>query len=325
LACCHPAILRRCSRQPVTLIVASYNTGSMKTRIDARLLMAVAVTAFFAASVYSGIGAGLEAYDPGPLSLLRLLSASAALAVYALLSRRVRLPAVRDLPAAALSGLMGFAAYNVALAYGQDTVSAGTAGLLHASIPVFTALLAVAFLGERLGGLAWAGIAVSFSGVVLISLSEGGGLRFDTGAFLVLLSAVSASLYFVVQKPYLEKYSALEFTSCSIWAGTLILAPFLPGLVVQAQAAPPEATLSVVYVGVFATAVAYATLAYVFSRLPAARAGVVNYLIPPLALAIAWVWLGEVPTLIAVLGGVVTLIGVALVNARGESQSSSDT
>jgi hypothetical protein len=65
--------------------------------------MAVAITAFLAASVYSGIGAGLGAYDPGPLSLLRLLSASAALAVYALLSRRVRLPAVRDLPATALS------------------------------------------------------------------------------------------------------------------------------------------------------------------------------------------------------------------------------
>jgi drug/metabolite transporter (DMT)-like permease len=297
----------------------------MKTRIDARLLMAVAVTAFFAASVYSGLGAGLEAYDPGPLSLMRLVSASAALVVYALLSRRVRLPAVRDLPAAALSGLMGFAAYNVALAYGQDTVSAGTAGLLHASIPVFTALLAVALLGERLAGLAWAGIAVSFSGVALISLGEGGGLRFDTGAFLVLLSAASASLYFIVQKPYLERYSALEFTSYSIWAGALFLSPFLPGLVVQAQAAPQEATLSVVYVGVFATAVAYATLAYVFSRLPAARAGVVNYLIPPLALAIAWAWLGEVPTAVAALGGVVTLLGVALVNARGESQPSSDT
>ncbi len=175
----------------------------MKTRIDARLLMAVAATAFFAASVYSGIGAGLEAYDPGPLSLLRLLSASAALAVYALLSHRVRLPAGRDLPAAALSGLMGLAAYNVALAYGQVAVSAGTAGLLHASIPVFTALLAVVFPGERLGGLAWAGIAVSLSGVALISLGEGGGLRFDTGALLVLLSAASASFYFVIQKPYL--------------------------------------------------------------------------------------------------------------------------
>jgi drug/metabolite transporter (DMT)-like permease len=51
----------------------------------------------------------------------------------------------------------------------------------------------------------------------------------------------------------------------------------------------------------------------------------VNYLIPPLALAIAWAWLGEVPTAVAALGGVVTLLGVALVNARGESQPSSDT
>jgi drug/metabolite transporter (DMT)-like permease len=51
---------------------------------------------------------------------------------------------------------MGFAAYNVALAYGQVALSAGTAGLLHTSIPVFTALLAVAFLGERVGaGVGW--------------------------------------------------------------------------------------------------------------------------------------------------------------------------
>jgi hypothetical protein len=131
--------------------------------------------------------------------------------------------------------LLGFGLYNAALAYGRTTVSAGTAGLLHASVPVFTALLAVAFLGERLGGLAWAGIAVSFSGAALISLGEGGGLRFDAGALLVLLSAISASLYFVVQKPYLERYGALEFTAYSIWMGTLFLSPFLPELVGEAR------------------------------------------------------------------------------------------
>ena len=82
--------------------------------------------------------------------------------------------------------------------------------------------------------------------------------------------------------------------------------------------------MSVVYVGVFATAVAYATLAYVFSRLPASRAGVVNCLIPPLALAIAWIWLGETPTVVAAAGGVTTLLDVALVNRRDESRASGD-
>jgi drug/metabolite transporter (DMT)-like permease len=77
--------------------------------------------------------------------------------------------------------------------------------------------------------------------------------------------------------------------------------------------------LSVVYVGVFATAVAY-----VFSRLPASRAGVVNRLIPPLTLAIAWIWLGETPTVVAAAGGVTTLLGVALVNTRNESRASGD-
>jgi drug/metabolite transporter (DMT)-like permease len=85
-----------------------------------------------------------------------------------------------------------------------------------------------------------------------------------------------------------------------------------------------ERRSSVVYVGVFATAVAYAALAHVFSRLPAARAGVVNYLIPPLALATAWVWLGEVPTVVAAVGGVVTLLGVALVNAGNGSRTPGD-
>jgi drug/metabolite transporter (DMT)-like permease len=281
------------------------------------------VTAFLAASVYSGIGAGLEAYGPGPLSLLRLLAASAALGIYALLSRSVRLPTVRDLPGAALSGLLGFGLYNAALAYGQTTVSAGTAGLLHASVPVFTALLAVAFLGERLRGLAWAGIAVSFSGAALISLGEGGGLRFDAGALLVLLSAISASLYFVDQKPYLERCGALEFTAYSIWTGTLFLSPFLPELVGEARG--PDG--GNVERGLRGGLRHRGRLRDPRLRLLAAaglQGGGGELPDPPLALAIAWIWLGETPTVVAAAGGVTTLLGVALVNTRNESRASGD-
>ena len=294
----------------------------MKTRADARLLIAAAVTAFLAASVYSGIGARLEAYGSGPLSLLRLLAASAALGIYALLSRSVRLPAVRDLPGAALSaGLLGFGLYNAALAYGQTTVSAGTAVLLHASVSVFTALLAVAFLGERLGSLAWAGIAVSFSGAALISLGEGGGLRFDASPFLVLLSAISASLYFVVQKPYLERYGALEFTAYSIWTGTLFLSPFLPKLVGEARG--PDG--GNVERGLRGGLRHRGRLRDSRLRLLAAaglQGGGGELPDAPRALAIAWIWLGETPTVVAAAGGVTTLLGVALVNTGIESRAS---
>src|SRR3712207_7714162 len=84
----------------------------------------------------------------------------------------MRLPEIGDLPAIFAVGFLAFALYHVALNFGERTVSAGAASLLINTAPIFTALLATVFLGERLRAVGWFGMVVSLLGATLISVGE---------------------------------------------------------------------------------------------------------------------------------------------------------
>jgi drug/metabolite transporter (DMT)-like permease len=290
----------------------------VRRALEPKTAAAIALTLLLWSSAFAGIKAGLEGYGPGELALLRFGTASVVLGVYALFTR-MRLPQRRDLPRLALSGILGITIYHVALNFGEQTVSAGAASLIIASGPVFTALLAVAFLDERLSPLGWTGIAISFAGVALITLGEGGGVRFEPGALLILLSAVATAAYFVVSKPMLARYRSLEFTTYVIWAGTVPMLVWIPGLVAELPVAPPSATAAVIYLGVFPAALAYLAWSYALARMPASLLSAFLYLSPVFAIAIAFVWIGEIPSILSIVGGVVAVAGVGLVGARGRA------
>jgi drug/metabolite transporter (DMT)-like permease len=281
---------------------------------------AALITVLFWGSAFAGIRAGLHSYAPTQLALLRFLSASAVLAVFGLFTR-MRLPALRDIPLILLLGLLGFAFYNIALNIGELNIPSGPAAVLIQTLPIWTALAAIVFLGERLRVLGWAGIGVSFAGALVIGLGKGSGFGLNWGAGLILLASLSASAYNIIQKSMLSRYRPVEITTWAIWAGTLLLLPFSPGLLAQVRAASLADTMAVVYLGVGPAALAYATWAVVLSRLPASRASSLLFSVPVVAFLVGWAWLGESPTALDVAGGVLAMSGVALVNTLGRSAS----
>ncbi len=268
------------------------------------------------ASSFPTLRFALQEYEAGPLVLVRFFFSSAVLAVFAL-AVRMPLPALRDWPVLFFFGTTGMGLSSAALTYGMRTVGAGAGSFLVGMIPVFSALWARLFLGERLVALGWLGIAVSFAGVGLSGIGEGEGLSLNPGAALVVASAFLQSVFYVGQKPYLRRYSALQITCFAVWSGTLSMAWFLPQVPAAVAAAAPGRTIAVGLLGIFPNGLAFAAWSFALSRARAAHVTSAMYVMPAIALTIAFFWLGEVPSPLTVVGGVVALVGVALLNLWG--------
>ncbi|MFJ6266708.1 DMT family transporter [Lysinibacillus xylanilyticus] len=290
----------------------------MLKTLDIKIISAHFITIIIWASAFPGIRVALTAYSPEHISLLRLLVGSFVLIIIAIITK-TPLPVLKDIPIILFLGFLGFTVYQVALNYGEQTISAGVASLLVSTTPIFTALLAVVFYRDKLGLWGWVGSLLGFSGVAFITVGGSTeGFSFNTGIIIVLIASLSESIYFVFQHRYLEKYGAIPFTMYAIWSGTIFMLLFSPGLGEAIWDAPINATLVILYLGIFPTIIPYFTLAYVTSRTGAAEATSTLYLTSVFAFLIAWIWLGEVPHSSAITGGLITLAGVFISNIKKE-------
>ena len=98
--------------------------------------------------------------------------------------------------------------------------------------------------------------------------------------------------------------------------GAVACLPFAGQLVSDAADAPLSATLNMVYLGVFPTALAFTTWAFALARTTAGKMGATTYAVPALVVLMSWVALDEVPGWITLVGGLVCLAGVAVSRSR---------
>jgi drug/metabolite transporter (DMT)-like permease len=279
-----------------------------RTRTDLALVAAFVTVALWA-SAFVGIRAAGRHIEPGALTLGRVLVATIALGALALV-RREQMPPRADLPRVILVGLLWLGAYNVLLNAAERNLDAGTAAMLVNIGPVFIAVLAGLVLREGFPRSLFTGCAVALAGVVLIGAATSEhGLDSLTGALLCIAAAAAYAVAIVIQKPLLDRSSGLIVTTLACATATVASIPFAPQL---AGADNAGALAWTVYLGLFPTAIGFSTWAFALKRSSAGQLGAFTYLVPPVAVLLGWIVLSEAPPLLALVGGLLCLAGVAL-------------
>jgi drug/metabolite transporter (DMT)-like permease len=282
------------------------------SRTDVAALAAGLVTVTVWGSAFVAIRAAGHALSPGAISLGRLVVSSAVLGAVAL-RRREPLPGRRDLLAIAAYGVLWLGLYSVTLNAAERLVDAGTAAMIINTGPILIAVLAGIFLHEGLPRRLIAGCAVAFGGCVMIGLATARpGTHAGLGIVLCAVAALAYAVAVVFQKVALARVPPFQVTWLGCAVATVACLPFAPALVAGAATAGAAAIGWTVYLGLFPTALGFATWTFALRRTSAGRMAALAYLIPLVALLLGWAVLGETPPQPALAGGALCLGGVYL-------------
>lgn len=252
-----------------------------------------------------------------PVTLAFLRAALALALLWPLAAHAGARPANGRLPA--LLGLTGVALFGLCQNVGLRYAGAATASLIQGAIPVLTSLLAVAVLGERLGGRRLAGILVSLVGVAALVLFDGGsrGGTAGLGDLLPIASAVSFATYTVIGRRAFVGGSLPVLAGATRYAA-LVLLPAAGAELAVAGMEPPTARdlVLLLYLGAGCSALAFALAAYGVHHLAVGQAAVFGNLKPLVGLACAALLLGAPLSAVQLAGGAIVLSGVWLATGR---------
>jgi drug/metabolite transporter (DMT)-like permease len=281
-----------------------------------RVFILSSVVVVFWGSSFPAIKYCLDYYSPESIMIFRFLAASASLGIYYAASK-TQLPEKQDLPRLAVTGAVGIFVYMWLINTGTSHVSAGLSSFIIGASPLATLLMSILILKERSGPLCWAGMIISLVGLVLIASTEVYGVTINIGVVMLIGAMLCTSAYNILLRGKLRKYPPMVTTSFSIFFATSFMLIFAPEFVYEFPSAPLSANLLCIYLGIFPAALAY--LLWNLALSSAEKTVHVTsflYLVPFIAAAMSYVWLGEILKPAVMLGGAIIILGLVLANAR---------
>ena len=196
------------------------------------------------------------------------------------------------------------------IAAGEQHVASSLAAIVIAAAPLFVALLALRFdASERVDGRRLAGLVIGLGGVVaLVGIDVAGDADELAGAGAILLAALCYAIGPMVLKRHLADLDPRASMAAALAIAAIVLTP---GVALDPPAEVPSGTAlaSLVVLGLFSTAAAFAIYAALVVEVGAGRALVITYVAPVVAVALGVAILGERPGAGAIAGLLLILAG----------------
>ncbi len=219
-----------------------------------------------------------------------------------------------DIPQFILTGITGYAAYNLLFIVGLAHTSAFSAAIIVSLGPVFTLLIASALKLERVRPVQWLGVACAFLGTAVFVGNKLATGRPATGDALNLLAAVCFAVYGLATRPVVRSYGSQVVTAWSVLIGLAAVLPVtFPALLRQDWAHVGfRGWIAIAYAGAISMLVAYTLWGWAIERRGVGRTVPYLYLIPVITGVLAFIFLDEAPSISQVAGTLLVFVGIAL-------------
>jgi drug/metabolite transporter (DMT)-like permease len=258
----------------------------------------------------------VSGFHPLPFNSARFVLATAVSWVLLLTVQKTLSFRRKDWLGLLLMGLLGHTLYQYVFIEGTNLTTAGNTAILLATIPVHAAWISIWLKTESSRWYIWAGLALSFAGILLVFGSRSGTSLFSaehlTGNVLVLVAALLFGLYTALSKKWLTQYTPLEFSTYTMTLGTIpmILMSAPASLAQEWSAITPAGWGGMLFSGIFSLALSYFVWNWGVQKIGTSRTAMYNNLPPVFAMATGVMWLGETVTLLQVLGTLFIVAGV---------------
>jgi drug/metabolite transporter (DMT)-like permease len=265
---------------------------------------------------FVGIKEVLAELSPATLTVLRFAVAGACLLLVMAVWPAAR-PRFRrsDLWRLVVLGVTGVPGYHLALNWGEHRTSASVAALIVATAPVMVALGSAAVLKERATARRWLGIALAFSGVAVLALTDpsGTGGTSVVGVLVSVIAPLMWAAYVIVGKPLADRASAIQVTAASMLIGSVFLLPLVNGGTFREIGALSSTGWAwMVLLGVGSSVAGYFIFVWALGKMDATKVSVFLYAVPVVALIAAWLMLDEDPGASLVFAAAMVITGVVL-------------